>query len=174
VAGFARHVLSGLFGFVVAFGGTAAAQAGEMADPALLAFSVGAFDVTDDDTAGEARLEYRSDYKLWVFKPFAGVMATSNSAAYGYAGLLADLPLGDRLVATVSFAPGLFHDGNGKDLGHTIEFRSQIELSYRFDNAARLGVSVSHMSNAGLDDHNPGAESVMVTYAMPVAALLGQ
>ena len=29
----------------------------------------------------ELRFEYRSDYKLWIFKPFGGLMATSDATA---------------------------------------------------------------------------------------------
>ena len=166
----ARRFLSGV---LVAFCFVAFAKADDVGDPAFLAISGGAFDVADDHTAAEGRVEYRSNLKLWIFKPFAGVMATSDSALFGYAGVLVDVPLGDSLVATLSFAPGAFHDGNGKDLGNGLEFRSQIELAYRFKNRSRLGLSVAHMSNAGLGDENPGTESVMLTYAMPFDGLLG-
>lgn len=165
----ARRFLSGV---LLAFCFAAIAKADGVGDPAYLAVSAGAFDVADDHTAAEGRVEYRSNLKLWIFKPFAGVMATSDSAVFGYAGVLVDVPLGDSFVATLSFAPGAFHDGDGKDLGNGLEFRSQIEVAYRFENRSRLGLSVSHISNAGLGDENPGAESVMLTYAMPLDGLL--
>ncbi|MDP6622047.1 MAG: acyloxyacyl hydrolase, partial [Alphaproteobacteria bacterium] len=67
-----------------------------------------------------------------------------------------------------------YHRGQGKDLGHWIEFRSQLELAYRFDDRSRLGVSLSHISNASLDDNNPGTESLMLNYAVPFHRLLAQ
>ena len=149
------------------------AQPARADDPDFIAFSAGVFDLGKDQTAAEGRLEYRSDLKLWVFKPFAGVMATSDAGAYGYAGVLVDMFFGNRTVVTLSFAPGGYVMGDGKDLGYDLEFRSQIEVAYRFDNRARLGLALSHMSNASIGDKNPGTESLMLTYALPVKSIFG-
>lgn len=137
-------------------------------DPKFLALSAGYYDINDDHDAFEGRIEYRHDKKFWIFKPFAGVMATSDEAVHGYAGVLVDIYFGRRWVLTPSFAPGLYRDGDGKDLGGTIQFRSQLEFSYRFDNRSRLGISVNHISNASIYDSNPGTESVAITYAIPL------
>ena len=142
-------------------------------DPDFLAFSLGAFDVNDDETAGEARLEYRSDIKLWFIKPFSGMMVNSDAGVYGYGGILTDLFFGRRWVLTPSFAAGLYTDGSGKDLGSAVEFRSQLEFGYRFASRARIAMSLSHMSNAILDDVNPGTEELVITYAVPFSVLLG-
>jgi len=142
-------------------------------DPDFLAFSGGVFDLGKDETAAEGRIEYRSDMRFWVFKPFGGLMATSDGGAYGYAGVLVDMFFGRRMVATLSFAPGAYHEGSGKDLGHTLEFRSQLEVAYRFDDRSRLGLSISHMSNASRGKKNPGTENLMLTYAVPVRQLFG-
>lgn len=152
----------------------APAQAQEKGDPAMLAVTAGYFDGNKRrNTAFEGRLEWRGADadKLWIFKPFAGVMGTSDGGLYGFGGVLIDLYFGNRLVLTPSFAPGLYARGSGKDLGHVIEFRSGIELSYRFDNRSRLGVGVSHMSNAGIGSKNPGEETYFVTYAFPFDGL---
>ncbi len=143
-------------------------------DPDFLAFSIGGFDVSDDETAGEARLEYRSDIKLWFVKPFSGVMVNSDAGIYGYGGFLVDLFFGRRWVLTPSLAAGLYTDGSGKDLGSDVEFRSQLEFAYRFKSRSRIGLSVSHISNASLDDVNPGTEEVVLTYAVPFSVLLGR
>ena len=149
--------------------GTTSARAG---DPDFISVSLGAFDTFDDKTAVEGRVEYRSDRKFWVFKPFSGFMATSDRAIYGYLGVLVDFYFGRRFVITPSFAPGAWSRGDGKDLGHWIEYRSQLEFAYRLDDRSRIAVSISHMSNAGLDSTNPGEESVMLTYAVPFSKLL--
>jgi len=153
----------------VAVGASGVARA---ADSDFLAFSLGAFDVNDDDTAAEARLEYRSDIKLWFAKPFSGVMVNSDAGVYGYGGLLVDLFFGQRWVMTPSFATGLYTDGSGKDLGSAIEFRSQLEFAYRFKSCSRIAVSINHVSNASLDDVNPGTEEIVVTYAVPFSPVL--
>ena len=71
-------------------------------------------------------------------------------------------------MLTPSLAAGLYEDGDGKDLGHIVEFRSSLELAYRFDNRARLGLSFYHLSNASLDDNNPGTEVFSLNYSIPL------
>ncbi len=143
-------------------------------DPAFITFGAGWYDINKrDDEAGEFRIEYWSDAKWWIFKPFAGVMATTDAAVYGHAGIRLDVFFGNRFVLTGSFAPGLYHEGNGKDLGHVVQFRSNVEGAYRFDNRARLGLAFYHLSNASLDDDNPGTEVLSVFYAHPIKSLFG-
>lgn len=138
-------------------------------EPAFISLGVGYYDLFDDQSAGEARLEYRFSErdKLFFFTPFVGVTATTDAATYGYAGVGIDVFFGRRLVATPNFAVGVYGNGDGKDLGHAIEFRSGLEIAYRFDDYSRLGLSFTHISNAGLDEHNPGVESLVLVYSMP-------
>lgn len=143
-------------------------------DPAFLTGAVGYYDINDDWDAAEFRLEYWSDSKWWIFKPFFGVMATSDEAFNAFAGIRLDLYFGRRFVVTPSFAPTLYHDGNGKDLGHTIEFRSMIDFAYRFDDRSRVGIGIYHLSNASISDNNPGTEVISVHYAMPFDTLFGK
>jgi len=43
-----------------------------------------------------------------------------------------------------------------------------LEFAFRFDDRSRLGLSISHYSNAGLGDSNPGTESLMANYSIPL------
>ncbi len=140
-------------------------------EPDLLAFSLGGFDVNDDQTAGEARIEYRSHRKLFVFGPMAGLMVNSDGGAYGYGGIYFDITLGEHIVLTPSLAVGGYRRGGGKDLGSVIEFRSGVEVAWRFAGGARLGIAFNHISNASIDDNNPGTESIVLTYAIPLDPL---
>ena len=150
------------------------ADAGRADDPDFLSVGGGYFDWNRQKApAAEFRLEYRSDYKLWIFKPLGGVMATSDGAFYGYAGIGVDVFLGNRFVVTPSFAPGYYEAGSGLDLGHELEFRSQIEFAYRFDDRSRLGLAVSHMSNASIGEKNPGTESAILYYSIPFSTVTG-
>lgn len=144
----------------------ARAYAGD--DPSFVAFHAGGYDVNDNETAGQFNLEYRSSWDDWYLKPFAGVMATTDAALYGYGGFMLDIYLGRRIVFTPNVAVGLYSDGDGKDLGSIIEFRSGVELAYRFDNRARLGVAFHHISNAGIDDVNPGTETLTLVFSLPL------
>ncbi len=138
-------------------------------EPAFLSVGAGIYDVNDSETTAEGRLEYRFSEanKLWHFSPFVGLMATAEGGTYGYGGVGFDIFFDDRWVLTPNFAVGLYGNGDGKDLGHAVEFRSGVELSYRFDDRSRLGLTFHHISNAGLDEQNPGTESVLLVYSIP-------
>ena len=41
-------------------------------------------------------------------------------------------------------------------------------LAYSFENNMRFGIAFSHISNAGLGDINPGTESLVLTWAVPL------
>ena len=146
--------------------GPAAAQ-----EPDFLAFSAGGFDVNDNETAAEVLFEYRWDKKLVFVGRTVGLMVNSDGGVYGYGGLTLDLFFGRRFVVSPNFAVGGYVRGNGKDLGSVAEFRSGVDFSYRFDDRSRLGIAFHHISNAGIDDNNPGTESLVITYAVPLARL---
>lgn len=137
-------------------------------DVPLLAISVAGTGLRHStELAGEARVEYRSAERLWVLKPFGGVMANSLGTLYAFAGVLLDVYLGEHFVLTPSFAPGLYSAGRGKDLGFPVEFRSQVEVSYRFSRGSRIGVGMNHISNAKLGRINPGIEALSITFSTP-------
>lgn len=128
----------------------------------------GYYDINDNEDAGEFRVEWKGRKWFWAIKPIVGLMVTTEAAIYGYAGIGWDFYFGRRIVATPSFAAGAYSDGSGKDLGSVIEFRSALELAWRFDNESRLGVMFYHLSNAGIDDNNPGTEVLSIGYSIPL------
>lgn len=135
-----------------------------------VSLSLGYYDILDDQEAADFRAEYRWDKPcLWKLSPFVGVEANSDGSLWGGAGLYSDVFLSDNLYLTPSVGVGAYNDGgSGKDLGHTIEFRSQLELGYEFDSLRRLSVGFGHISNAGLDDNNPGTEILSLYYHIPI------
>ena len=88
---------------------------------------------------------------------------TADNAAYMYAGVQANYKLGGFNL-TPSFAPGYYSQGNGKDLGHALEFKSEIQLSLELPKSSELGFAYNHLSNASLGDKNPGANSYMFNF----------
>ncbi len=80
--------------------------------------------------------------------------------------------IADHYVIAPSFSAGLWSDGDGKDLGHTIEFRSQLEAGYRFDNDMRITAAFSHISNGDLGDDNPGVELGTLYFSVPSDLIL--
>ena len=132
-------------------------------------FFTGNFDFSDDKQSAllvgfqhqDENLE-RNTF-LGNISPITGGFITENSAAYIYTGFEWNVEMGE-LIFTPSFAPGLYHKGDGKDLGHVVEFKSEIQLSYALSKDSRLGVSYNHVSNASLGDKNPGANSYMFNF----------
>lgn len=155
-------------GILLAASGLPAAAQSEFREPDFITIGAGGFDINDDMTAGQLEVQVRLNTKLWIFRPQLGLFVTSDAAFYAWAGISTDIYFGRRWVLTPSFAVGGFEESDGKDLGGPIEFRSAIELAYRFDDASRLGMQIGHLSNAGIYDSNPGEEFAMLTYSIPV------
>ena len=138
-------------------------------DPQLIAVSGCNFDFNKKvNTAFEFRVEYRHDKGWWKVRPFAGAMVTTDKSSYFFAGGLVNFFIGEHFVITPSFAPGIYFKGNGKDLYFPLEFRSQIEIAFRFKSGARIGASFGHISNASLGPPNPGVEYLAGTIAFPI------
>ena len=95
--------------------------------------------------------------------PITGAFITADSAGYIYTGVQAQYKIG-ALNITPSFMPGLYHQGDGKDLGHVLEFKSEVQLSLDISKSTELGFSYNHLSNASLGDKNPGANSYMFNF----------
>ena len=104
--------------------------------------------------------ELNRDTFLGNLSPVTGGMMTADNAAYLYTGVQAQYKIGN-LNFTPSFAPGFYNQGDGKDLGHALEFKSEIQLSLDLPLDSQFGFSYNHLSNASLGDKNPGANSYM-------------
>ena len=105
---------------------------------------------------------YRETF-LGTISPITGGFVTENAALYAYTGIEWNFDLGP-INFTPSFAPGLYGEGNGKDLGHILEFKSEVQASFNLSENSQLGMSYNHISNASLGDKNPGANSYMFNF----------
>ena len=116
------------------------------------------------------RAEYRFAYRfLYVIRPVAGVMATNRDTLYGYGGFRLDAAIGHHFVIMPEAVVGYWHQGDGKNLGAHGEFKTGAEFAYRFDDYSRLGVAFDHISNAGFSRRNPGVESALLVYSIPLS-----
>ena len=135
-----------------------------------LNFFLGNFDFSDDkQRAVLVGFQHQNenlirDTMLGNVSPITGGFITENSAAYIYTGIEWNVDMGGGLTFTPSFAPGLYHEGDGKDLGHVLEFKSEVQLSYASSDETSFGLSYNHVSNASLGDKNPGANSYMFNF----------
>ena len=107
-------------------------------------------------------------------KPLIGLEFTGDSAFYLLSGIYIEDNLGElfsdrdsSLYFTPSFAVGYYDDGDGKKLGNEIQFRTSLEISYILKDNNRIGLSLSHISNANLGDKNPGVEIISLSYQIP-------
>ena len=138
-------------------------------DRNYIAISSAVFDILQQtDPSSESRVEFRLGKVKLGGHPFSGVMVNTEGAMHIYFGLYYDIPLTDVLFLTPSFAPGLYAQRNSKDLKFALEFRSQLEVSFRLNNDVRIGFSFNHISNASLGIENPGVESLALTYVIPI------
>ena len=103
------------------------------------------------------------DTFLGNFSPITGFLITADNAGYLYTGIQAQYKVGP-LNITPSFTPGYYNQGDGKDLGHALEFKSEVQLSLDLPKNSQLGLSYNHLSNASLGEKNPGANSYMFNF----------
>ena len=139
-------------------------------DENMWSISLGQFDVNDTVDSSEIRFEYlyannflKNNYDL---KPFLGVMRNGDNGKYIYSGLRKNIGISEKWFFTPSFALGYYDRGDSKDLGYNLEFRSQIEFSYKLK-SSRIGFNLNHISNASIGDTNPGTESATVSIIRP-------
>ena len=134
-------------------------------------FSVytGMFDFSDDGKKStligfqHQNEDFNRDTFLGNLSPITGAMITADNASYFYTGVQAHYKLGG-LNLTPSFAPGYYNQGDGKDLGHALEFKSEVQLSLELPKESQFGFSYNHLSNASLGSKNPGATSYMFNF----------
>ena len=132
-------------------------------------FYIGNFDFSDDkQSAILFGLQHQNETLerntfIGNISPITGGFITENSAAYIYSGIEWNFDMGS-FDFTPSFAPGLYHEGDGKDLGHVLEFKTEVQLSYAVSDGTSFGMSYNHVSNASLGDKNPGANSYEINF----------
>ena len=132
-------------------------------------FYTGMFDFSDEGKKSNLfgiqhiNTNLHRDSFIGTLQPVTGLMITADNAAYFYTGFQIQSEEGP-LKFTPSFTPGLYSEGDGKDLGHVIEFKTELQISYEISSNSELGFSYNHISNASLGDKNPGANSYMFNF----------
>jgi len=163
---FALNILTTL----ISFSFLSFAYAGDkQSNETELNFFTGMFDFSDHkQKAGIIGFQHQNDDLfresfLGRLSPITGGFLTANNAFYVYTGAQAEYDLGSFTI-TPSFAPGYYSSGDGKDLGHVLEFKSEIQMSLNLSDTTEFGMSYNHISNASLGDKNPGANSYMINF----------
>ena len=148
-------------------------------------FGLGLFDVKFDGSQTNEATDYRYErrfnnsllkigpesYEFFDLKPFLGFEATSDSASYFIVGVYLEDNIGtlftgdsSNFIFTPSFGAGYYDNGDGKNLGSDIEFRTTLEVSYQLESKNRIGFSYGHISNANIGEKNPGVGVLSFLY----------
>ena len=155
--------------------------------PDYLTFGGGGFDFDKHDSERHSA-DYRGEYEwgtsllpaladsfngaepIIQLHPTVGLEGNSNNAFYANGGLNLDIPLlWRRGIFTWGEAAGYFNRGNDpRTLGSPLEFRSQLELGWRFPTEVRVTAYISHISNAHISTVNPGAEILGAYLHLPL------
>lgn len=135
-----------------------------------LTFGIGGTDFNNDGDDGAV---FSAEYR---FRPFsqrpvasfafgAAADVSENGDVFIGAGLWTRWQWNSGWFVDASIMPGLFDEGSAEnDLGSTFNFRSLLGVGYRLDNGNAVSAAVSHISNAGLADENPGVNMLSVRY----------
>ena len=135
-------------------------------------FYTGTFDTIDkegDDKANLYGFEHNNpvlfrDTFVGKFSPITGGFVTDKSSIYLYTGVQAEYEIGPLNVVP-SFAPGYYEEGDGKDLGMALEFKSELKFSFDIFKDSKIGYSYSHISNNDWGDVNPGVDNQAISFS---------
>lgn len=137
-------------------------------EPTSLAFSGGVSNFNKSEKRVEIGLEFRAPIHVWGMAVAAGLTVNDDKSAWIFGGLRRDFSLGGPWIITPAFAITLYEPGDGKDLGGPLEFRSALEIGYEWRSRKRLAFAIYHLSNAGIYDRNPGMNSLILTFSIPL------
>jgi hypothetical protein len=118
---------------------------------------------------GEFQIEYKFGKCIcYHLRPQVTFLWTQFASGFIGYGIGWELYMGSRVLIIPSFSPGIYWRGHGRDLGCPIEFQSGLEIAYEIQNKGRIGLQISHVSNAHLSHTNPGFNSLTLRVAIPL------
>ena len=129
----------------------------------------GTYDYDDDNTTNLIGLNYHISnseidlLKILTINPVVGGLVTAKSATMFYGGFETNLG-SDLIYLNLSSSAGIYSNGDGKDLGNDIQFKSEVNLLYSLSDETRIGIGSHHISNAGLDSVNPGTNNYYLIF----------
>ncbi|MFL2534581.1 MAG: acyloxyacyl hydrolase [Alphaproteobacteria bacterium] len=129
----------------------------------------GSYDYDDDNTSSLIGLNYhltKNDFNIlniMDINPVVGLFVTAESASMLYSGFETNLG-GETIFLNLSSSAGLYNNGDGKDLGNTLQFKSEINLFYSLSKTTRIGLGSHHISNAGISSVNPGVNNYYLIF----------
>lgn len=142
----------------------------------FLTLGAGAFEVAQgNNRAAEAYAAYRFSPRLLADKfgpvfrgigPMIGLNANTDGGVFGYGDLFIDIRPTENIVIWPSAGIGGYREGNSRPLGGIVQFHAELFVGYSISEKQMLGISYQHVSNAGIHDINPTADSIYATYTL--------
>ena len=129
----------------------------------------GSYDYDDDNTSTLYGINYHlSDNAFSVFSlidlnPVIGGFVTAKSATMFYSGFETNIGQ-DSIYLNLSSSAGVYSNGDGKNLGNALQFKSEVNLFYKLGKSSRIGLGSHHISNAGLSSVNPGTNNFYLIF----------
>ncbi len=136
----------------------------------LIGLSAGVIDFTRSKEALEVGADFQwKPVSFFKLRPHVGFGVTVDDTYFVFAGARRELPLGaSPWLFDISFGVTYYERGDGKELGQELEFRSGLDFLRQLRGGSRIGIGVYHLSNAGLAELNPGTNSVVLRWVVPV------
>lgn len=129
----------------------------------------GSYDYDDDNTSNLFGINYHledNDFNLFNIldlNPVLGAFMTAKSASMIYSGFETNIG-SDELYLNLSSSAGIYQNGDGKDLGNSLQFKSEINVFFPITKASKIGFGSHHISNAGLSSTNPGTNNYYLIF----------
>ena len=131
--------------------------------PERLEFAAGAFTSFQYSVPVAGKLEYKSGFNLIrgeaSVNPAGGLLFDSAGGTYVYGGIKLVFQLSGPWNFENFAGAGAYHRGTGPDLYNALEFSLAGTVTRQISEGWRAGFEFFHMSNAGLEANNPGANS---------------
>ena len=162
-------LLAGLADMGMNYCGTSTGCLGRTDDVPRVAFSGGAVLERHAEAGGEVYLRYDLGHRNGPFGHAVGLSVGHRGETWFGIGQTWKMDLGSTpLFAELHAMTGVYHAGDGLDLGGPIAFRSGAEIGWEGRQGWRVGLGFDHQSHAGLYDDNPGVETVHLRVSIPL------
>lgn len=105
---------------------------------------------------------------FWNIRPAFGMSLAENGS--GWVGVGSAFTLGEKSESAflrVTSMIGAHRRGSGRDLGGVLQFRTALDLGYRWKSGVEAGVGIDHRSNAGIYNLNPGLNTAYLFASLP-------
>ena len=151
-----------LVGPAVAFASTLGNRDGIM-------LSGGVSGLFDSERNPVVMLDYRFAKQWKELHPWLGLGWATDGAVFAGGGVLYTIGTSDGgLTFSVGAGPGFYERHQGEDLGSHLEFCTFAEVARCLPWKHQVVLRLVHISNGGITERNPGAELLMLGYAMPL------